>query len=488
MATNAITAPTYDPTSTAKALADKYISGAQTQLTNQTKAASDTAKALSTLSGAISTFQTSLASLAGIGHSMLAQSATLSDTTLGTATAKSTATPGTYSVFVKQVATPSQLAYNVADYDLSGEQQPDGTYKPGMLKLNLADPADLAATPVTINVDLAAADTDKNGTLTARELAAAINQSGDNAGKVTAGIVTIGTGAAATSRLVLTSTKTGAANTISLDTSGVLNANLKTALDAAPTVTSTAQDAIVNFGDPSDSTTEVKQASNTFTNIDGVSFTATKAQAPGATPITLTVGSDTSGTTANVQAFVDAYNKLKSALDGLVSAGDPDTNVAAGAFSHDAGVTALRNRVIDLLRPGGVLSLASYGITAARDGTISLDSTRLQKQLAVNPTGLDTLIGSASASAPSGVAGSLNTYLNTWTKGTTGTTGQIKQRTDANTTLQTSLTSRQADLDTRYDAAYQRYLKQYTALQALQSTMQNNSSMFSALFTSDSSN
>jgi flagellar hook-associated protein 2 len=302
---------------------------------------------------------------------------------------------------------------------------------------------------------------------------------------VTAGIVTIGTGATATSRLVLTSANTGAANTISLDTSGVLDANLKTALDAAPTVTSTAQDAIVNFGDPSDATTEVKQASNTFTNIDGVSFTATKAQAANATPITLTVGNNASGTTANVQAFVDAYNKLKSALDGLVSPGDTKNNVAAGAFAHDAGVTALRNRVVDLLRPTGVLSLASYGITAARDGTISLDSTRLQKQLAVNPTGLDTLIGSASAAKPSGIAGALNTYLNQWSD---SADGQIKQRTEANTKLQSSLTDRQATLDTQYDAAYQRYLKQYTALQALQSTMQNNSSMFSALFSSDSSN
>lgn len=485
MATSAITAPTYDPTSTAKALADKYIEGAQTQLTTQTNTANATAKALTTLSSAISAYQTSLASLAGIGKSMLAQSATLSDTTLGTATASSTATPGTYSVFVKQVATPSQIAYNLGDYDLSAEKQPDGTYQPGVLKLNLADPADLGATPVTINVDLAAADADKNGTLTARELAVAINQSADNGGKVTAGIVTIGTGASATSRLVLSSTGTGAANTISLDTTGVLDANLQAALNAAPTVMSTAQDAIVNFGDPTDPTTEVTQASNTFTNIDGVSFTATKAQAPGATPITLTVGGNATGTTANVQAFVDAYNKLKSALDGLLSAGDPKNNVAAGAFAHDAGVTALRNRVVDLLRPSGVLSLASYGITAAHDGTLSLDSARLQKQLAVNPTGLDTLIGTASTSAPKGIAGSLNTYLNMWSN---ATTGQIQERTDANSSLQSRLTERQTDLDDKYNAAYQRYLKQYTALQALQSTMQNNSSMFSALFNSNSSN
>ena len=79
MATSAITAPTYDPTSTAKALADKYIEGAQTQLTNQTNTATATAKALSTLGSAISDFQTALASLSGIGKSLLAQSAELGD-------------------------------------------------------------------------------------------------------------------------------------------------------------------------------------------------------------------------------------------------------------------------------------------------------------------------------------------------------------------------------------------------------------------------
>ena len=96
---------------------------------------------------------------------MLAQSATLSDTTLGTATANSTAAPGAYSVFVKQVATPSQIAYNLGDFDLSAEQQPDGTYQPGVLKLNLADPSDLAATPVTSHGVLATADADTNRTL-----------------------------------------------------------------------------------------------------------------------------------------------------------------------------------------------------------------------------------------------------------------------------------------------------------------------------------
>jgi flagellar hook-associated protein 2 len=472
MSTNAITAPTYDPTSTAKALADKYVEGAQTQLTNQTTTANNTAKALTTLSSAISAFQTSLAGMTGIGHSMLAQSATLSDTTIGTATASATAPAGSYSLFVQQVATSSQVSYD----SLS-----DGSQLGGQLTINLADEgAGTNTANFTVQLN-ATTDTDGDGKLSVRELAAAINNASGNVGKVSAGVITVG----GTPRLVLTSKNTGVANTVSVDGSLATDAGLQTGFTSR-TIMTAAQDAVVYLGDPANpATARIQQASNTFTNIDGVSFTATHAQAPGATPITLTVAGNTSATTANVQAFVDAYNKLKSAIDGLVNAGDPKNNVAAGAFAHDSGVMALRNRIVDLLRPTGVLSLASYGITAARDGTLSLDSARLQKQLAVNPTGLDTLIGSASTSAPTGVAGSLNTYLNQWSN---LTTGQIQQRTDANSKLQSSLTQRQTDLDAKYDAAYQRYLKQYTALQTLQATMQNNSSMFSSLFSSSSSN
>jgi flagellar hook-associated protein 2 len=470
MATSVITAPTYDPTSTAKALADKYIEGSQTQLTNQTNTATATAKALSTLGSAISDFQTSLVGLAGIGKSMLAQSAVVSDTTIGTATAKSTAPAGTYSLFVQQVATSSQVSYN---------SLADGAALGGKLTINLAD--EVAGTNTAhFDVNLnAAADTDHDGKLSVREIAAAINGASGNTGLVSAGVITV----SGTPRLVLSSKNTGVANTVSVDGTNATDAGLQAGFaPAARTIVKNAQDAIVWLGDPADpAATKLQQASNTFTNIDGVAFTATKAQAPGSDPVTLAVGSDTAGTTKNVQAFIDAYNKLKSALDGLVTPGDPANNVAAGAFAHDSGVLALRDRMTSLLRPAGILSLASYGITATRDGTLSLDSSRLQSQLAVNPSGLDTLIGTASTATPTGIAGGLNTYLNQWSN---ATTGQIKQRTDANTKLQSGLTQRQTDLNTKYDSAYQRYLKQYTDLQALQAQMQQNSSMFTALFSS----
>jgi flagellar hook-associated protein 2 len=470
---SSITAPTYDPTSTAQAMAQKSTASAQEILTNQTKTASATSTALGKLSSAISAFQSSLSSLTGLGKSMLAQTATLSDTSIGTATAKPLASAGSYSLFVQQLATSSQVSYN----NLADGRTPGGT-----LNIKLSDEtAGATATPTTFAVDLSAAsaDTDKDGKLSIREVAAAINRAGGNNGLVSAGVVTIGTEA----RLVLTSKNTGVANTVSLDASAVTDTGLKTGLGVRSVVTA-AQDAIVLLGGKS-SGTPIKQASNTFTNIDGVSMTFTRAQAATENDITIKVGGDSSGITANVQAFVDAYNKLKTAIDGMVDPGDPANGKAAGAFSHDAGIKTLQSRLVSLVRPAGGVSLASYGIIAARDGTLTVDSVRLNKQLNANPTGLDTLIGSASISSPSGVAGSLNTYLNQWSN---SATGQLRQRTDATTKLQVALTKRQGDLDAQYDAAYSRYLKQFSDLQALQSTMNSNVSMFDALFSNDKSN
>jgi flagellar hook-associated protein 2 len=473
---SSITAPSYDPTSTAQAMAQKATAAAQQILTSQTGAASATAKALSSLSSAISAFQSSLGSLTGLGKSMLAQRASFSDSSIGTATAKPTAPAGSYSLFVNQLATASQFSFTPSD---------TAPVK-GTLKITLAAPTvDTNGNPIpsspatTIDVDLTTADTNSDNGLSVREVAAAINNASQNAGKVSAGVVTVN----GVPQLVLTSNNTGAANTVWLQSSTTTDTNGNSVADydlGTTTEVTKAQDALIHYG-----SIPITSASNTFINIDGVSMTFTRAQAAGENPFTLTVGSDTSGTVSNVQAFVDAYNKLKSAIDGLVDAGDAANGRSAGAFAHDAGVKALQNRLVSLMRPTGATSLASYGIIAARDGTLTVDSARLTKQLAVSPNGLDQLIGSASLSNSTGVAGTLNTYLNNWSN---STTGQIKGRTDANTKLQSDLTKRQTDLDARFDSAYQRYLKQFSELQTLQSAMNSNVSMFDALFGNDKSN
>ena len=458
----AITAPTYDPIPTANDLADRYIAARQAILTAQKTAANAAEKGLTDLNSALTAFQTSLASLTGLNKTVYAQSAVFSDTSYGSATATATAAAGTYSFFVKHLAAASQVSY-------AGLANATGVS--GKLDIRMGG-------ATAFEVDLGATARD----LTPRELAAAINAAEDNDGKVVASVVNTGNG---TSELVLTARDTGLASNITIDASALQGtsggAPLATRLGAGNLRTLVAAaDAEIHVG--GEGGTAITQASNTFSSIDGVKMTFTKAQASGSAPVSLTVGPDDKATIDNVQAFVDAFNKLKATLNKLTAGNDPATKDDDGAFANDSGVRALNDRLTALLRPASGESLAAYGIIATRSGTLELNSERMLAQLARNPNGLDAVIGSATATNPTGVAGGLDKYVKSWSN---GVDGQIKLRRDQNSTLQDRLVERQATLDMQHKSAYDRYLRQFTQLQTMQGVMNHNVSLFDALFGND---
>jgi flagellar hook-associated protein 2 len=457
MATSSI-GPTYDPPSTAAALAEKYTAARQQILNSQSSQASATAKGLNDLGVALRAFQSSLIGMTDYDKTMFSQAATFSDTTVATASAKSSAAAGSYSLFVETIATASQVAYTMTDGALAAGDSFDIKF---------------GTTPLTITLP---ASVPAGKALTTRELAAAINAAPGSSARVSASVVT-GLGPNGTdTQLILTAKTTGTANQISIDPAA-------TPAFATATTLVTADDAKLwlgakGMGDP------IVQGSNTFTNIDGVTMTFSKTTAA---PVTLTVAPDSVATNAKVKGFIDSYNDLKKVIDAMVDPGDPATGRAGGVFAHDSGVKALQGRLVGMLRGGaaGSASLAAYGITASRGspllprGLLELDTARLAKALAADPTGLDKLIGSTSAANPSGIAHALDVYLKEWSS---GLNGQIKTRTTANDKLLDTVTTRQAQLDSQYDAAYKRYLLQFTKLQNLQSQMSNNSSLFDALF------
>ncbi|MFA9218387.1 MAG: flagellar filament capping protein FliD [Sphingomonadaceae bacterium] len=465
----AITSPIYDPTTTATKLATSYVAGTKAILDDRGATADATANGLTTLGSALNAFQTAIGALASSTSSISENSASFSSATIGSASAKSTAVAGTYSFYVEQLATAGQVSYGgITDSVAAGA---------GNLTVTLADGTDF-------QIDLANADGNRDGVLSAKEIAAAINIAAGNNSRVTASTLSVN----GTSTLVLTSAQTGAAGGATLDTSGVNDANLKSQLDDPLNKKQlvTAQDAIIWIGAQT-SGTRVQQASNTFNLIDDVSLTFSRAQAVGESPVTLTVAPDNSATASNVQAFVDAYNKLNTTLAGLTSAGNPNAKpaVSPGIFANDAGLSALRSRMAGALRSvTGGQSLIAFGITANRNGSLTIDSGRLNKAIAAHPGDLDALFGKSLVGAETGVLGSLGTLARQWTS---SSNGQITSRTDAVSKQQKDITTRQATLQTQYDNAYKRYLKQFTALQDLQSQMTSTSNIFTALFSSSSS-
>jgi flagellar hook-associated protein 2 len=438
---------TIDPSTLATQLATAYTQPFQAQLQTQQSNAQATATALSKLRSALQDFDSALLSLSS-KNGMTASSATLS-AAIGTATASASAQAGSYPVSVQQLASAHQITLTFP------AAVPVFTGSP--LTVHLDD-----GHSFTIS-DLNQWDADTDGQLTATEVARAINTASGNNGLVSAGVVS----ANGQSQLVLTAGSTGAGSRITLDVSGMPAGTLQDTLGAVPTQLAPAQDAIATLAGMS-----ITQSSNTFTAISGVSLTFTQAN----TSATLVVGSDTGGTAANVQGFVSAYNTLKKALDTLTDAGEPGGASKAGPFVTDAGVRALRDRLNTLFRQSvNGVSLVDYGVSADREGNLKLDQTRLASKLATNPTGLDDLFGSTSVTAPTGVLGSLDKLMGSWLN---SATGYIAKRQNSVQNIQRSLNERQTRLQTQYASAYDRYLRQFSALQSLQTQMSQTSDMF----------
>lgn len=446
-----------NPSSMATQLATAYTQNQQSLITTQAKAAQSTSTALNKLQTALQTFETALDTLSG-KSSLQQYSATFGAPGYGTATASSTAQAGTYSIFVEQLATANQVAFE----DLPAVPVATG----GPININLADGS-------TFSVNLSAADQDGDGTLSQAEIARSINQASGNGGKVTAMIVTVG----GTTQMVLTSRQSGARGAITLDAAGLPASPLKDAL-SAPKELIAAQDAIAWLG-AQGSGVKLQQASNTFTAIQGVSMTFTQAMKAGDSPLSLTVANDNTGTASNVQSFVDAYNALNKTLDELTATGNAETGAAASAFATDAGVRSLRNRLKDLIRQDfGGLSLMDFGVSADRSGVLSLNATKLNTALSAHPEGLDQMFGDTGLTTNTGLLGALDSYVDVWLN---STSGQIKNRQATVQASQKALTVKQTRLDAQYDSFYERYLQQFTTLQSLQAQMSETASLFDSL-------
>lgn len=446
----------FDPVTTAQQLATAYVQSARSELAARTTAAKNTSTGLTALKSALSAFDTALSGLSSSSTGLRQFTATLSNSQIGTATASSSAAPGTYSFHVEQLATAHQVVFE----DLPAVPVAFG----GPLTIQLGDGS-------SINVNLVAADSDSDGTITQAEIARAINLAQDNQGKVTASVVS----ANGKTQLLLSAANTGASSAITLDTSALPASALKTSLDSGRQLVA-AQDAIVWLGGQGG--VKIQQASNTLTSIAGVTATFTQKMAPTDPAVTLTVAANPSGTAGNVQKFVDAYNTLAKSLDSLTKVSADGTG-AAGAFATDAGIRAMRSRLNSMIRQDfGGLTLADLGIKGGRDGMLTLDSARLEKTLAARPDALETVFGKASVTQSSGLLGALDQYVDVWLK---SGTGQIASRQTSVQSVQKRLTERQARLDAQYDHAYERYLKQFSELQSLQAQMDQTSGLFSSI-------
>ncbi|MCW2364912.1 flagellar hook-associated protein 2 [Sphingobium sp. B7D2B] len=264
----------------------------------------------------------------------------------------------------------------------------------------LADSAAVAGTG-TLKLTVGSTETmiTVGGTGTLADLASAINAA--NAG-VTASIVTDQSGA----RLVLKG-ETGTAKAFTLTAEADADANLQRFVwdGAAGTLTQSqvAANALIRIDN-----VDMEFGSNKITTaIPNIQIDLNKAE-PGKT-ITLATDQPTSTMSDLVREFVTAYNQLKGALnDATVAQGD-----TAGLLSGDFGVRDLSRRLAGLVSQpltdsGTYRTLSDLGVRTERNGTLTLDTKRLEAALAADPEGVTQMLNPAVPSATQpGIAGAL---------------------------------------------------------------------------------
>lgn len=420
---------------------DDQVARANSRVTTQISATS-------ALLGALSTFQTSLNNLRTT-TAFSSRTTSSTDPTILTASATTSAVPGRYDVVVDRLASAHQIS---SDAFAQGSTQVVGT---GTLTVSLG------STSFNVNID------SSHNTLAG--IRDAINAASDNPG-VTATLINAADGA----HLVLTSNKTGASNAIQVTQTGgdgglsaleYTNANQDnyTQLRAA-------QDSRVLLA----GTYEATSSTNVIEGvIEGVSLNLVSAE-PGGT-VSIDVSYDKNAAKEKVNAFVAAYNTLRGMLNRL--GGYDSASKTAGPMLGDAllsGIDAeIRRTLSSPVEAAGstIQTLADIGVTTQKDGTLKVDATKLDSALAGNFDAVARLFGTEDT----GVGARLYNQIRDRLADGAG----IDQRNESLQAQQRALQKKAADINARMQIVQQTYLKQFTRLDTLLSSLSSTSAYLS---------
>lgn len=328
----------------------------ETQMQGEQSTISSQISALTSISNDLSTLANSINSLQDLDGAFSQLTTGSSDSTIVSAAADNTASAGTHTVVVNQLATTSS---SYSNYISSGSSLAGAQIQVEFGNAN--DPTSTA----TINIP--ASDT------TLQDAANYIDQ-GDYG--VTASVVTDSVG----SRLVLTSGTSGAAGNLTVS-SAATKFTTAAGLDAQLTVD----------GVPVDS------SSNTVTGaVQGVTLSL-GAAAPN-TPVLISVEPDTTQAGTAIQGFVNAYNTVIGDINSQYAV---NSNGSEGVLAGDGMLATLQSSLLNLVSTavsgtGSLTNLQSLGIEMQDDGTLQIDTSTLSNAISSNYSGVQNFFQSTS--------------------------------------------------------------------------------------------
>ena len=286
-------------------------------------------------------------------------------------------------------------------------------------------------------------------------------------------LVTVGTPAATTSKLVLTALAAGIDKGFAIDATA---GDTRFALDPNKAIDPAVPSTFVS------STTQAifDTVAATAANDGGQSVTRTSNTIndaiPGVTLNLLTIGTatidarlDTPSLTKPISAFVDGYNKLDTALQQLttyVGPGNANNGALLGDSTLQNIMAAIKQSINSSVSSstGNYNSLINLGISFDKKGVMSLDSTKLNAALAADLTSVANVFTSKN-----GVATQLNTKITQYLDSKSAIS---TQQDSLNKTL-TQLTTEKADVNKRLAATQKALQQQYIAMDAAVAKFKN---------------
>ncbi len=389
------------------------------------------------------------------GSSLWGQStATAADTSVVQVIGNSSAAAGNYAVSVTTLATNQTVVSNTT---LSDADQLVGA---GTLTLDIGTwdrpPMNFVPQVGRAPIDIAVTATDTLATLRDK-----IN--GLGAG-VSASIVTDNTG----SRLALRSTATGEDNGFRLsaadDDGNNTDANglSRFAFDPQNGTSLMEQKVAAVNARATVNGIEVTSASNDLTSVvEGVTLRLRKE---GGASTDVAVTADREGIKTAIQSFADAYNALVKSINDQTKY-DPTSKVG-GPLQGDSSATGLLRQLRSLLgSPSDASStfkrLSDIGLTAQRDGTLAVNSTKLETASTNLPELKKAFAGDGGSDAT--LDGFARRYADLAAK-VLGTDGTITSRTQGLRDRISRNSDEQTRLQDRVDRFKSRMVAQYTAM------------------------
>jgi flagellar hook-associated protein 2 len=393
--------------------------------------------AFGSLKSALTNFQSSLSTLKNADN-YTKRTATISDSTVFSATTSASAAPGSYSVKVEQLATSHKIASQAyTDSNTSvGSGEMTFTINGESFSVAIADDANSLA-----------------------DIRDAVNTASDNSG-VTASIINDQDGA----HLVFSATKTGVENAVNIAVSNGASGDLsQLAYDT-------------NLGVQLSSMSEKAEALDSIVIIDGFTQTSANTKIDGmieglsldlkkALPgesFSLTVQLDSKSIKSAVEGFVSNYNSLMTTINDLT---------AYNAESKTAGLlqgdSATRNIANQLRKEMGSIvggldteldSLAELGITTGDKNKLVIDSTKFADVISSD---FDKLSGIFSSE--SGYAVRLDSLIGNLT----ASGGILSNRTDGLNSEVKRINQQREALEARIVGIEARYQAQFSALDSL---------------------